>query len=303
MLLYGFVAGGRRYEGPSLRVALMQPNIRSVRGEPGSAEKDLALFDKMAEDVARERPEIIIWPETIAPGDAVNDADIRRAFARMAVVSHAWVLVGTGYADEMGRPYNSAALFAPDGRLTDRYDKHWLVPMGEWIVGRSWLPFGGVFHFPKYDTVPGITEAPLVAGRARMAALICYESIFPIMARTRILNGANLLVLITNDSWAGESSELWQHAAMTAFRAVETRTYVASAATTGITAVIDPWGRVNSIPPYKEGHLIAEPRLLESKTPYTLFGDWLILVCAAGIAAVLWRGKGARGVGISEQSP
>src|SRR5262249_12594282 len=149
-----------------------------------------------------QSPEIVVWPESTSPRDAINDPEDRRSFSEMAKSVSAWTLVGTNYIDDVGRPYNSAALFAPDGRLAERYDKHWLVPMGEWIVGRSWLPFGEVFHFPKYDVVPGSSDEPVRAGPAKMAVLICYETVFPIVPRTRVLHGADLLVSITNDSWA-----------------------------------------------------------------------------------------------------
>ena len=118
-----------------------------------------------------------------------------------------------------------------------------------------------------------------------MSVLICYESVFPVLSRVRTAAGANLLVSITNDSWAGRSAELMQHHAMTAMRAVETRRYVVSAATTGITALIDPAGRSTRIQPYREGTLTAEARLYTGFSFYVRWGDWFVFLC--GIVAIL----------------
>ncbi len=278
MAAYGLFALHRRYDGPEVRLALMQPNVRSDRSEPDSAASDLARFRAEGSQAAGQHPLLMVWPETIAPTDVVNDFVSRDVFAYMARNGRCYVLVGTTYYDARDREYNSAALFGPDGDLVDRYDKHWLVPMGEWTIGRGWLPFGSVFHFRESDVQPGTTDQPLVAGQVRMSVLICYESVFPVLPRARVAHGANLLVSITNDSWAGESAELQQHHAMTRLRAVETRRYVASSATTGITALIDPYGHTTALPPYREDALVADARLLTGETLYVRFGDWLIVL-------------------------
>ena len=183
--------------------------------------------------------------------------------------------------------HNSAALFNPAGNLQDRYDKNWLVPFGEWVPMRAYLPFSRTFGVPETDVVPGASDSLLVAGPAKMSVLICYESVFPVLSRVRTARGANLLVSITNDSWAGESAELQQHYAMTAFRAVETRRYVASSATTGITALIDPAGRAVRLPAYKEQVLAADARLCEGISPYVRWGDWFVLLCGIGTVLAL----------------
>jgi apolipoprotein N-acyltransferase len=295
MVIYGFAAMNRNYTGPSVRLALMQPNIRSDRRDPDAAIRDLRSIERLAaaftqrpNDLTTQRPDIIIWPETIAPTDAVSDPFSRQVFSRMAQRTKAFVLAGTTYHDEQDRSYNSAALFTPDGRLATRYDKRWLVPMGEWVPLRSWMPFGDVFHFPS-ETTPGRVDTPVPAGSVRMSVLICYESVFPILPRIGASQGANLMVSITNDSWAGRSSELNQHLAMTVFRAVETRRCVASAATTGITGLIDPFGRVKSVPPYREDSLVTDAALLDGQTPYVRAGDWFVGLCGVCLAALLLR--------------
>jgi apolipoprotein N-acyltransferase len=201
--------------------------------------------------------------------------------------------VGSGHEDERGKSYNSAFLFNPDGVIAERYDKTWLVPFGEWVPLRPLIPFDNVFHFPP-DTTPGAVDAILSAGSAKMSVLICYETVFPIVSRTRVARGANLLVSITNDSWAGESAELQQHIAMSAFRAVETRRYLASSATTGITGLITPTGAITAIPPYKQNLLVAEAKLREGLTPYVRWGDWFVGLCAVVLIVLTAKAQRAQ---------
>ncbi len=284
MVAYGGFRLGQDYPGEAFRLSLMQPNEVSARYAPKSEAEGLVKYRRMADSVTSERPNVMIWPESTVE-QAVDDADSRRTFSEIARKTGAYQVVGTGFVDETGASHNSAALFSPSGELTARYDKHWLVPFGEWVPLRAYLPFGSVFGFPERDLVPGESDSLLEAGPARMSVLICYESVFPILSRVRTAAGANLLVSITNDSWAGESAELMQHHAMTALRAVETRRYVASAATTGITALIDPTGKSVPILPYREGFLVTEARLCTGFSLYVRWGDWFVLVC--GILVIL----------------
>jgi len=286
LLLYGNFALHRSYEGPVAKLALMQPNIGSTR-EDGVAESEMmAGYGRMVDGVMSRKHSIFVWPESTA-SDVTGDNYARNDFEGLASLTHSFQLVGTGYKDMEDRVYNSAALFAPTGRLVDRYDKNWLVPMGEWVPMRGLIPFGNVFHFPE-DTTPGTADKILKAGRLRICMLICYESVFPVVARTRVRDGANLLILITNDSWAGQSSELQQHLAMTAFRAVETRRFVASAATTGMTCLIEPTGAYRALPPYQKGVLECDARLRTGLTPYVRFGDWLVYLCIIGLGVALF---------------
>jgi apolipoprotein N-acyltransferase len=295
MALYGFVALTRSYDGPKVTLALMQPNDRTTREAQNPTEaqlwqeafKALTRFRAMTAKVVPQKPLLIVWPESSAPISAITTPQIAKSFTELAQQSGAYHFVGTNYRDEKDRSYNSAGLFSPGGGPPVRYDKNWLVPMGEWVPMRRFIPFGNVFHFPD-DVTAGANDQILNAGSIRMCPLICYESVFPIVARTRTAKGANLLVSITNDSWAGESSELQQHIAMAVFRAVETRRDFASSATTGITGLIAPTGKLDAIAPYKEDSMVCEATLREGLTPYVRWGDWLIAVCVIGLVWAWW---------------
>ncbi|MGC8666783.1 MAG: apolipoprotein N-acyltransferase [Chthonomonadales bacterium] len=287
-LLYGFASPAAAPRGVSVRLGLMQPNISSERGATLPPEEQLARMASLAMRVKQDHPDLIVWPETIAPGDVEHDAWVRSSIADIGRRLGCWQLVGSSVTDVAGGEHNSAVLFDPRGAVVARYDKHWLVPMGEWVPLRGWLPFGDVFHFPEQDVVPGHGDAPLKAGPARLAVLICYESVFPVLARTRVEQGANLLVNMTNDSWAGRSKELAQHFAMTVFRAVETRRCAIAVATTGLTGVIEPSGRFRTLRPYRPGTMIVEAALGSGTTPYVHQGDRLVAVCGVIGAWWLW---------------
>lgn len=289
MLAYGAWAAGRPYDGEGYRIAVMQPNVASRRGDPYRLEQDLARYRGMAERVPAGAVDLVVWPESTV-SEFVREPESVRTFGELARRTGAYQLLGSSYVDAKGDVYNSAMLVDRDGRLADRYDKNWLVPMGEYVVMRPLLqPFDPIFHFPP-DTVAGMKDRVMAAGRGRLCVLICYESVFPILSRTRSRLGANLLVGITNDSWAGESAELQQHIAMAAFRAVENRRWLASAATTGITGLIGPTGRIEALPPYREDVMVGTVRLRSEVTLYARFGDWLVALCALLVGAVLCGG-------------
>jgi apolipoprotein N-acyltransferase len=290
LLLYGWLSLMRPYDGAPVTVAVMQPNTVSQRRAPRNVEADLALFERMIAQTAG-KPALFVWPESVAPGDAFNDSVIRYALEEIARKSGAFHLFGTGSEDAQEREYNSAVLIDPDGRQTARYDKMQLVPYGEFTPGRAILaPVKSIFPFVE-DTVRGTSHEPLHAGPVRFGVLICFESLFPAISRTRIQYRANLMLLITNDSWSGRSGLLGQHFAMTTLRAVETRRYYAVSATTGITGVIEPTGRAVTVAPYSEQALTAEVRLREGETLYVRWGDWFVGLCTLILCGSLWRRK------------
>ncbi len=296
MFFYGLFAMQISRSGTKLNIAAIQPNDRSVMELNKPSEEELirradvamAKYRSLAARAATSNPALILWPESTAPFSAITNDHIREEFGNIARSTGAYQFVGTDYRDEENRSYNAAALFDPNGKFIARYDKTWLVPMGEWVPARRFIPFSDFFHFPD-DVTAGTSDQVLQAGPIRMCGLICYESVFPIVARKRCVLGANLLVNITNDSWAGASSELQQHIAMVAFRAVENRRWMVSSATTGITGFVSPQGNIRAVEPYGEQVSTGEVELLDGVTLYARFGDWLPILCGLGIAFVLVR--------------
>src|SRR5207253_246013 len=152
-----------------------------------------------------------------------------------------------GYIDKLGDgPTNSAALINPQGEMISRYDKKHLVPFGEYIPMKSPLFFADSLTRQVGDFKPGIDFVVSPIGGHRIATAICYESIFPDLVRQFVTRGAEMLVVITNDGWFGQSSAPYQHLRMGVVRAVENRRYEVRTANTGISAIIDPYGRIEN---------------------------------------------------------
>jgi apolipoprotein N-acyltransferase len=230
---------------------------------------------------------LIIWPESPAPF-FVNDAVFRNSLGNLARETRSWVLAGTVATSAPGETpvgekklYNSASLIGPDGGWTARYDKIHLVPFGEY------LPFPHVFSFAGGLTkeVGGFTSGqsrfPLDAGGIKLGTFICYESIFPDEVRQFAANGADVLVNLSDDAWYGDSGAYAQHLLQTRIRAVENNRWLLSDTNTGVTASIDPYGRVTSSVPRKvRTALLAQYAVSDVTTFYTRHGDWFAYLCA-----------------------
>jgi apolipoprotein N-acyltransferase len=159
------------------------------------------------------------------------------------------------------------------GRVLGRSDKVHLVPFGEYVPLAPFLPFIDKLVTGIGDFTPG-TVSPLPLNGAEIGVLVCYEAIFPELAREWVRRGSDLLVNITNDAWFGRSSAPWQHLGMTRFRAIENRIWIARAANTGISAFIAPSGRVTEQSPLFETlYLKGEVGLGAQPTLYTSIGD------------------------------
>jgi predicted amidohydrolase len=272
-----------------LAVAIVQGNIdQGVKWDPAWQSKALQLYRYLTLEAARERPRLIVWPETAVPFFLREDP--RRAeLETLARAAGAYLLVGApDRLSEQSR--NSAFLVGPDGRMLGQYDKRHLVPFGEYVPLRRLLFFvnvlagGGIGEF-----APGKEATVFSTPAGRFGVVICYEAIFPGEVREFFLGGADFLVNITNDAWFGRSAAPAQHLAMAAFRAVENRAYLVRAANTGISAIVAPDGRI-----VRSSGLFTPAVLSAPITPragvsfYTRYGDlfaWGTVVVA--LAAVL----------------
>jgi len=243
------------------------------------------------------RPVFVLWPEVPAPFYFHHDPRLRAQLMALAQATRTYVLVGIidYHKDTLGRdrPYNSAVLLAPSGEFVGQYDKIHLVPFGEYV---PWKP---VFGWMKRlvaevsDFASGTNKTLLTVGDARAAVVICYEAIFPALVRDFVVRGADVLVNISNDGWFGRTAAPVQHFNMARMRAVETRRFLLRATNTGITAVIDPYGRVVArAPTAVHTVLVAGFAPRREQTFYVRYGDWFallgLMVALAALARTLW---------------
>ncbi len=241
--------------------------------------------------------DLVIWPESPAPF-LTNDAAFRDATSAMARDNSSWTVVGaigtsqtTASGGQAGPLFNSAALIDPLGEWTTRYDKIHLVPFGEYLPFPSVFSFAGGLTKEVGEFQRGASRQPLDAGNQRLGLFICYESIFPDEVRQFANNGAQVFVNISNDGWYGDSGAYAQHLNQTRMRAIENNRWLLSATDTGVTASIDPWGRVVAQIPRKERTALVAPYGLTSVTTfYSRHGDWFAFGCAIiSLGALLTR--------------
>jgi len=293
----------------SITVGVVQPNVdQAVKWDTAYRDETLARFDRLTEKLGRAT-DLVVWPEAATPFVFEREPVYQMQLMALANRAQAPILFGSPalrfYPDR--RPYlmNSAYLLAPDGQLLGRYDKHHLVPFGEYIPFKSSLLsfldklVEGIGDFeagtgptvltltpkPKSTATgtPGAATRPINFGVA-----ICYEVIFPNLVRQFAANGAEFLVTVTNDAWFGPSAAASQHFSMVVFRSVENHLAFARSANTGISGFIDPFGRiVEATPIFTEQAVKATMQIWRPYTFYSRHGDVFAYGCAI-ICALLF---------------
>jgi apolipoprotein N-acyltransferase len=256
-----------------------------------------ALTEKSVANSAGVKVDLVVWPESPAPF-LTNDAGFRQSVSAMTRNTTSWTVVGAigsspaaGTNAQPSSLFNSAALISPQGEWTARYDKIHLVPFGEYLPFPSIFSFAGGLTKEVGEFQRGASRSPLDAGDQRLGLFICYESIFPDEVRQFSNNGAQVFVNISNDGWYGDSGAYAQHLNQTRMRAIENNRWLLSATDTGVTAAIDPWGRVVAQIPRKERTALLAPYGLTSVTTfYARHGDWFAFGCAIiSLGALLSR--------------
>ncbi len=295
------------FEGPSPgadqasdTAVLVQENLSVGAGmQRASESKDamlssfraLSQHPNFGKTSAGAAPELIAWPES--PAEFIDsDAGYREFMESLARSSSAPVLAddlsfGPRNQDGTYSLYNSATFFRPDGSYGGRYDKIHLVPFGEYV------PYKPLFFFTGHlldglPFIPGTQRVLFGENGRKIGVFICYESIFGDEIRQFVREGAQVLVNLSDDGWYGDTSAPWEHLDMVRMRAIENRRWVLRATNTGVTASIDPYGRiVDQMPRHVRGALLARFNFLSGETFYTRHGDWIAWLCALATAALL----------------
>jgi len=239
-------------------------------------------------------PSLVVWPESPAPFYS-SDPLFRMAASQAARETHAWLVTGTiGIQNGSANPvkateaFNSAVLVTPDGDWVSHYDKVHLVPFGEYVPFRKLFAFAGGLTKEVGDFSAGTSREPLNAGGVKLGVFICYESIFPDEVRQFARNGAQVFVNISNDGWYGDSGAYAQHLNQSRMRAIENNRWLLLDTNTGVTASVDPNGRIVARLQRKiRGTLIAPYALTDVTTFYTRHGDWFAYLCAIISAGIL----------------
>jgi apolipoprotein N-acyltransferase len=271
---------------------LLQPNTSET--EQWTTESVIRQEDEQATQTLRgamlggqRPPSIVVWPEDPSPLYYYQDARFHDMVNRLAQTTRAYILFGTVARTATGAPLNSAVLVSPQGREVSRYDKVNLVPFGEFV---PW-PFGSIattISTEAGDFTAGKNVVVSPFGSHYLGTFICYESVFPNFVRKFVRDGADVLFTISNDGWFGKSAARDQHLSIVRMRAAENRRWILRAANDGVTATIDPAGRITGhLPLYEEATSLTSFNFISRQTLYTSWGDWFPGLCALIAAAAL----------------
>jgi len=270
-------------QGVVRQAALIQGSIpQNMKWRVDYHEASMESYIELSSGVAASA-DVIVWPEGAIPffleRGPESSARLNSQFAKWNTP----VLYGSLKWEGLENSRNGLFVWdaeRPESEPVDRpfVGKHHLVPFGEYVP--SWLPFVRKIVHGDSDYLPDDGSGVLQSGDSAFGALICFESLFPEEARNRVLNGAQVLVNVSNDAWFGTTPAVWQSFQSARMRAVETGRYLLRAANSGITAVIRPDGTVEqSIPVWIKRALLASYRLSNLQTPYVRWGDWPLLLC------------------------
>lgn len=285
-----------------IRVGLVQADIRQEdKWDEGKALENLERHVVLTREAVAKGARLVVWPESSVPFYFDRDDVVAEPLRKLVRESSVHLLFGNDDTDDGAgkerRIWVGAKMLSPQGDVTLRYHKIRLVPFGEYTPFETLLSLGGRFTarvVRAVGTFTAGTEASVGAiDGHRLSVFVCYEAIFPDVVREFTDHGAELLVNITNDAWYGHSSAPFQHFAMARFRAVENGRYLVRAANTGITAVVDPRGRLlESTPLFVPTVVVRDVGFVAEPTFYSRHGDlfaWSCFGAAVALSAATLR--------------
>jgi apolipoprotein N-acyltransferase len=258
-------------------LALIQANVlQEEKWDRARSGEIVARYLAMSRQAAAEGADAILWPESATPFYFDEDpagASVVRAMVRQIGVP---LMFGTDEIErgEKNRYYNSAFMLDNGGATAAVYRKMHLVPFGEYVPFKDLLFFVKPLVESVSDFTPGQFVTMLPVNGHMMSTAICYEVTYPSLMREAVWQGSELLTTITNDAWYGESSAPFQHFEMAAMRSIEQGRYLIRAANTGITGIVDPYGRVLARTRLGEATVVVgEVRFVQARTLYATMGD------------------------------
>lgn len=293
--IYGFYRIYQERNGHMIKIAIIQGNIeQDKKWEPAYQQAVLSTYKDLSLIAAKESPDMIVWPETALPFLFKNDKNMTDnliAFQQQlgsyllfgSVMTHAKSLEQKlkSSSQELATEYtNSAILLNRTGNISYVYDKIHLVPFGEYVPLRHLLFFVDKLVYGIGDYIPGDSYIKAVTPFGSFGTLICYEIIFPGLARKFFTKDGDFIVTITNDAWFGNTFGPHQHFSMAVLRAIENRKPVVRAANSGISGFIDSSGRiVQKTPLFERTFSIMDIKTDNTLSVYTKYGDIFSYFC------------------------
>jgi apolipoprotein N-acyltransferase len=274
--------------GEPIRIGMIQGNVDQA--QKWDVKRASAIFQEyvnMTRQAIREGSQLVLWPESSTPflfEENLGAAAVVRTLAQQARVP---IVFGSDQI-ERGQPdrfFNSAFLVRADGTTGGVYRKMHLVPFGEYVPFQRLLFFAAPLTEQAGTFSPGLNPELLPVDGHRLSVAICYEVVYPDLVRQFVAGGSELLTTITNDAWFGQTSAPVQHFQQAAMRAIENGRYLVRSANTGISGIVDPYGRVLAQTPiFESAVLVGEARFLRTSTFFSRHGD---VLAYASVAATL----------------
>lgn len=276
-----------------LSVAAVQGNIpQNHKWDRAFEEEIMKVYEKETKLALQVHPDLVVWPEAATPRPLLNDERIFSQVSQFFQDGHTDLLAGSlHYEENPSRDYNAAILLSPSGKAPQVYAKIHLVPFGEYIPCRKTFPLFqwivGDRVLGDFNTGPGPKVLQLSIKPIGIAPLICFEDTLGDLVRRFALRRAQLLITLTNDGWFGHTMASQQHAMNALFRAAETKLPLLRVANTGVTCVIDRYGRMTQMLEDAHGSTFLEGVLFSQlsvprnpvTTFYTKHGDWFSCLC------------------------
>jgi apolipoprotein N-acyltransferase len=268
-------------QGTPIRVGIVQGNVpQTQKWDEGLADRIFSRYLAMTRQAAAQGARFIVWPEASLPYFYERQPQVAQAIAVVTRETHSYLLIGGDQVEEGASPryFNSSFLITPDGQVAGTYRKMHLVPFGEYVPFEKMLYF--VTPIVKSDFAAGDSVNVMPVGAHPVSAMICYEAVFPDLGLDAVRAGSELLTTITNDAWYETSSAPYQHFEMARLRAIEQGRYLVRAANTGISGVVDPYGRiVERSNLFEPAVFAADIRFLTDRTLYARIGNLFAYAC------------------------
>ena len=271
-------------------VTIIQANLpQDVVADEEYLRSSFSTFAKMTLKASVKKTDLIVWPETTLPV-ALEGSVWEALVAKMALYSNSGLLVGAYSSDRLdnSKLSNAAHYFLPNGIKGGVYKKVHLVPFGEYIPFKFMTNIAAKYGARENGIIPGKSHDLLDTNIGKLGVNICFESLFPQISRIESRNGAKSLCVVTNDAWFGRTQASEHHLMFSILRAVENRRPLIMASATGISAIIDPYGRVTAQQGiFKKTVVSGKITPVANMTLYTLYGDLLPYTCLIYVIVIL----------------
>lgn len=284
-LLYGS-ASLDRWSGlqEDSTAAMLQGDLSADESSAVLAEKYQAGYQRMADSLQPSSVDLLILPESPTPVMYERDARYRAVYESLAARFTYGMIFNNIRSEKTGdglKYFNSAYYLNGKGALSGVYDKIHLVPFGEYVPLKDIFVFLRTITQDVGEFQPGREGNTFRLGRHPVNATVCFEAIFPDLVREFVRGGSRLIVNLTNDRWYGNSSAPFQHFSIARWRAIENRRYLLRAANSGISAVVEPTGRVQTATGILR-QAVCQGRFafISQQTFYTRYGDMFVFLCA-----------------------